>query len=379
VNILLLIIVFVVFLFVSQRISKWEWKRSKPAKRKQTALQIKRHKGNPILTPNPDNNWESEATFNPGVIATEDGQVHMIYRAIGSDGVSRLGYVVSSDGKNFNDKYPIPIFSMQSPRYNSNKRMVYDPALYPSGGSWGGCEDPRMVAIEGRIYLTFNCFDGWDFIRAAVVSIDQDDFLERKWQWSKPLLISPSREVNKNWVLFPEKFDGKFAILHSINPDVQVAFVDRLEDLHFGLKKIKSRFGGEPRSSWDTWLRGAGPPPIKTKHGWLVFYHATQKKDAHRFKLGAMLLDLNNPTKVIARSRGPVLSPDMWYENDWKPGVVYACGTSIKNGTISVYYGGGDKVVCLATANLNTFIRKLRKNKNVSLKPQRNRNNYVRS
>jgi predicted GH43/DUF377 family glycosyl hydrolase len=82
-----------------------------------------------------------------------------------------------------------------------------------------------------------------------------------------------------------------------------------------------------------------------------------------------MLLDLADPTKIIYRSDYPVLEPDMWYENDWKPGIVYASGSIIKDGELFVYYGGGDKYVAVAKANLSEFLHKLTNNQHAILEP----------
>lgn len=161
----------------------------------------------------------------------------------------------------------------------------------------------------------------------------------------------PQGEINKNWVLFPEKINGKFAILHSISPEVQIDFLENFTDIVRGVKKIKSNFHNQkkPRDTWDTWPKGVGAPPLKTKEGWLVLYHATDKKESHKYKLGAMLLDLDNPNKIIARSKTPILTPDEWYENDGKLGVIYVCGAVIENGALYIYYGGGgDTHVCSA-------------------------------
>lgn len=133
-TLVLLIVGIVLVLLIAGRISAWAGTR--PGKRE--SFQIKRHSGNPILTPNPRSSWESQATFNPAVITTDDGRVHMIYRAIGPDGVSRFGYASSDDGRLFDDKFSQPVFSLQSPRYNSKKVMVFDPVAYPSGGKLGG-------------------------------------------------------------------------------------------------------------------------------------------------------------------------------------------------------------------------------------------------
>lgn len=324
------------------------------------ADKIKRHTKNPVMSPQAWNEWENSGTFNPAAIIDKNGRVHILYRAIGSDGISRIGYASSKDGLHFDERLSYPVFLMQNPRQNipQEKERRFDPILYASGGSWGGTEDPRLVEIDGKIYMTFNAFDGWDYIRIAVTSINSKDFYNKRWHWKKPLFLSPRGQVNKNWLIFPEKINGKFAILHSMTPTVQIDYVDRLEDLHLEKVKIKSHFGSKvPRESWDTWVRGAGPPPIKTRHGWLVLYHAMDKRDPHiGYKLGAMLLDLNNPRKIIARSPSPLLTPNEWYENDWKPGVVYACGAAVRDGTLYVYYGGGDKHVCIAHTELDQLL-----------------------
>ena len=329
-------------------------------------FKLSRHKDNPVLSPPEYSDWEAVGTFNPAAVKDDQGNVHIVYRAIGADGMSRFGYAVSPDGKNFGDKSPYPIFVMQSPRKPGEADCLqkFDPVIYPSGGSWGGSEDPRMVRIDGRIYLTLNAFDGWDFLRVAVSSIDEKDFFSKKWKWSRPIFISPAKEIHKNWVLFPEKINGKFAVLHSIVPKVEVEYIDNFNKFSDeGSFFIKSWCGPRtslpPRKSWDTWIRSQGPPPIKTDKGWLVLYHAHERNEFHKYKLGAMLLDLNDPTKITHSSVGPILEPDEWYENDWKPGVIYACGAVVKDGELFVYYGGGDKHVCVAHTPLNELLDSL--------------------
>lgn len=104
-------------------------------------------------------------------------------------------------------------------------------------------------------------------------------------------------------------------------------------------------------------MRGAGAPPMKTKYGWLVLYHAMDRRDPDRYKVGAMILDLNDPTKVLYRTSRPILEPVESYENQgFKSGVVYACGAVVKDGELLVYYGGADSVACVAKTNLNKFL-----------------------
>jgi predicted GH43/DUF377 family glycosyl hydrolase len=228
----------------------YEWhqfkKRSlKDKKKKKTKSKVpERHALNPIISPSPSNDWEAGGTFNPAAWHDKTGKVHLVYRAVGNDGVSRLGYAESTDGETFH-KLNYPIFVMENPRCIQGRRIQdlrYDPVMYPSGGSYGGAEDPRMVAIGDRIYISCSAFDGWDFIRIAIFSIKIDDFINQRWKWSKTLLISPEGEIHKNWVLFPEKINGKFAILHSLNPKIQIDYAEYLEDLDRGHKKIKSTF-----------------------------------------------------------------------------------------------------------------------------------------
>jgi hypothetical protein len=104
----------------------------------------------------------------------------------------------------------------------------------------------------------------------------------------------------------------------------------------------------------------AGPPPIKTKEGWLFIYHAIDEKDDLRYKIGAMLLDIKEPTRVIARTTRPILEPLADYENDGlKYGVVYPCGAVVLNDRLFVYYGGADMVTCVATAKMSEFLAQL--------------------
>lgn len=177
------------------------------------------------------------------------------------------------------------------------------------------------------------------------------------------MLISPPGEVHKNWVLFPEKINGKFAILHSISPEILVEYVNDLDKFQDDDQFIKSHYSRISNTkSWDSWVRGAGPPPIKTRLGWLLFYHAMDTRDPNRYKLGSMVLDLNDPTKVLYRTKAPILEPVEWYENTgWKSGVVYSCGAVVKDGELYVYYGGADSVVCVAMANLDKFLEELKK------------------
>lgn len=326
----------------------------------QRLLLLTRAPHNPIMHPG-SHPWTAEAVLNPAA-AVIGGRTHLIYRAIGMDGVSRLGYASSLDGFVFDKRLPYPVYVAQKPRNLPGHVRRYSPVLYPSGGSWGGCEDPRMVVIEGRVYITFNMFDGWDYIRVAVISIAEEDFMtEQFWKWDGPHILSKPGERHKNWVLFPEKIGGRYAVMHSVSPKIEIAYRDALEDIGTEEPFIESWVGArsdlpERENAWDSFVRSAGPPPVRTSRGWLLLYHAIDASDPGRYKLGAMLLDFNDPTIVLHRSVGPVLAPDEHYENHGKPGIVYACGAVVRHDTLFVYYGGADKVICVATAPLEKLV-----------------------
>ncbi|MFZ2593664.1 MAG: hypothetical protein WAX38_02715 [Minisyncoccia bacterium] len=315
---------------------------------------LRRSQKNPLLVPHTRNEWESTAVFNPAAIYL-DGKVHLLYRAMGNDGVSRVGYASSDDGIHFTQRAKEPVFTPRlgigMPRKILGPR-IYSRIRYPSGGGWAGCEDPRIIQLGERLYMTFVAFDGWGFIRMAMTTIAVDDFLKQVWDWTPPTLISPPDQIHKNWVIFPEKIHDKYAIMHGVSPEVMIEYVDSLDELD-GEKFIQSAFRKiKTQNRWDAWVRGAGPPPVKTKWGWLVIYHAHSEGETERYKLGAMILDAVEPEKVLYRSKGPLLEPDTWYENHGKPGIVYASGAVVLNDVLHVYYGAGDTSVCVATIPL---------------------------
>jgi len=337
-------------------------RREKQERARAVLHQLVRHENNPIIESHGGQYWEMKATFNPGAVYA-DRRVHLLYRAIGGDDISVLGYARSDDGVTIAERLDRPAFVPVGRKRPMSETPVA-PVAYASGGGWnGGCEDPRLTLLDDTVYLMYTAFDGWGSIRIALSSISLEDFLKKRWTWKEPALISPPGEIHKNWVLFPEKINGKFAILHSISPRVEIEYFDSLEELENEKIVIRSHYDRLSRTgSWDSWIRGAGPPPIRTKLGWLLFYHAMDVRDPNRYKIGAMILDSKDPTNVLYRSRTPVLEPDMHYENSgFKSGVVYSCGAVVKDGELYVYYGGGDSVVCVAMAKLDAFLEELKR------------------
>lgn len=352
---------------VKKKVSKSIKPAIKATPKSSPSVKLVKPPHNPIIQPSMYS-WESKATFNPAAIEY-NGKVHLLYRAVGEDESSVLGYAASYDGLNIEDR----------PTYFAYKRFSDfskdDPQVeYCSGGGWnGGCEDPRLVLIDGTVYMIYTAFDGWGSVRLALTSIPFADFNKKKWNWKKSVLVSPPGQINKNWVIFPEKINGKFAILHSFYPNILIDYFDSLDELN-GKKFIKSNNTRpvDPTRTWDSWFRGVGPSPIKTKDGWLILYHAMDHKNPDRYRMGAILLDLKNPNKVLYRSQNPILEPEEHYENNGhKWGVVYSCGAVVKDGELFVYYGGADKFVCAASIPLADLINDLKADKPIKLKKRK--------
>ena len=331
-------------------------------------LFLERFDGNPILKPDSKKRWETKAVFNPAAIY-EGGKVHILYRAIGETDVSVLGYASSLDGLHINERLDKPVYVPRESFEGVNPGHSYAsevPNIYISGGGGsGGCEDPRLTKIDDYVYMTYVAYDGHSHPRVALSSIHIDDLLNKKWNWKKPVLISPPYIVDKNACILPEKIDGKFVIFHRVFPNI---LIDLVDDLDFDGKTrwLEGQFKIPTRalsSDWDNLKVGCGPPPIKTKEGWLLIYQAVGSSDESRYKIGAMLLDLKDPTKVLARTKTPILEPLAPYENEgWKAGVVYPCGAVVINDRLFVYYGGADTVVCVASVKLEPFLEQLATN-----------------
>lgn len=346
-----------------------------PAKRKSgkkspepSALQLIRFHSNPILEPREENHWEAMATFNPAALALDD-RIYLLYRAQGHNGHSVLGYAASSDGITIDERLEEPIYDPVQ-TYETPKATPTGIIRYPylSGGGTGGCEDPRITRIDDRLYLIYTAFNGMQPPGVALTSIAVEDFLAKRFNWKKPRLISRYGYIQKNWVIFPEKIDGKIAILHNVTPRIMIELVDKIEAETLVIDSCPPR-QSDNAHRWDNIVRGAGAPPMRTEHGWLVLYHAMDSRDPNKYKVGAMLLDIDHPEVVLARSPEPILEPEEHYENHGlKWGVVFVCGAVIKDKTLFVYYGASDKTVAVATAPIEQFLRDLTEHRSPQVK-----------
>lgn len=301
----------------------------------------------PLIDPRRDLDFECWQTFNAGAVAIGD-KVHFLYRAIGRDSISRFGYANSSDGLHLDERLDKPAC-----QYNLVRPSFYS---YVSGGSSGGIEDPRIVRIEDKVHMTYTVCDD-SGLGVGMTAIPVDDFLAKRWDHARLRTISPRAEIHKNWVLFPEKIGGRYALMHSISPKI---LIDYFDDLEFeGEALVRSYHNGVLnggwKGGWEGWIRGAGPPPIRTDHGWLVFYHALPRNRLGGYCIGAMLLDIDDPTTILYRAKEPIVTP--WDIADGvKLNVVYTCGAVTKDGDILLYYGAADTRVRVAHTNLDAFL-----------------------
>ncbi len=311
------------------------------------SIKLIRAKENPIIVAKKEHSWEFKATFNPSALYL-DRKIHIVYRAMSEDNTSVLGYAASKDGIHIDYRSPEPIYTPREP---------FEQKLQPQGNS--GCEDPRLTKIGNKIYMLYTAFDGKNLPRVALTWIKVSEFLKQKWNWSRPVLISPPDIDNKNACVFPEKIKGKYFIIHRSGNNIDSAFSS---SLNFDGKTWIGEYNWIfPRAGmWDSKKVGIAAPPIKTKEGWILFYHGVSEEDKF-YRVGALLLDLKDPTKIIARSDEPLLEPEMQYEKEGQvPNVIFPCGAVLVGNKIFVYYGGGDQVVGVATTNVNQLLKVLK-------------------
>ncbi|OGD68080.1 hypothetical protein A2996_02540 [Candidatus Campbellbacteria bacterium RIFCSPLOWO2_01_FULL_34_15] len=306
-------------------------------------VQLERYSKNPIMEPLQKNPWEAKAVFNAGALY-EDKKVHLFYRAMSSDNTSVVGYAQSTDGfkmKRFDKPAYVP-------------REDFENKKVPNGNS--GCEDARLTRMGDTVYMCYTAYNGIESPRVALTSISYINFKKQNWNWEKSILISRPNVDDKDAAIFPKKINGKYAILHRSNN--QSIWIDFVDDLSF---KNEKWLGGQilmsPREEYrDNKKIGINGPPIETKKGWLLLYHGLSKSDG-KYHLWAALLDLKDPTKIIARSKNPILEAEMSYEkNGIVKNVVFSNGAVVKGDKLFVYYGGADEVLCVATIKLSKLL-----------------------
>ena len=334
-------------------------------------MKLNKYNKNPILSPNPENSWESLVTTNPGAWYDENkDEFLLLYRAAGNDDehIIHLGLAKSKDGIKF-------------------KRVSDEPVLSPSeNGPDGGCiEDPRIIKMNGYYYITYaarpfppgkywldddslqllNPFNSRENIPIALknnltrsyLAVTKDlKIFQRVGCLTDPMV--DDRDV----ILFPEKINGKYLMLHrpmswigeAYGIEYPTIWIAEGDDwLNMGNSKILIK----PKYNWENKL-GGNTPPIKTERGWLTLYHAVGPDD--KYRIGALLLDLSDPSIVLHRTPDWLLEPEEWYELEgFYNGVIFPCGMAVKNDLVYVYYGGADKYIGLATCSMKSLLKYL--------------------
>lgn len=357
---------------------------------KKNKINLKKLSVNPIMSPRSENAWEALAAFNPTVFE-HDGKVHILYRAMGHEAISTVGYATSLDGINIDERLDTPIYVPRED-FEGAHGVVYDEKLTPkymSGGGWGGCEDARVTIIDNRVYVLYAAYNGHSEPNVAISSISLRDFKNRKWNnWTAPKLITHadlntkcSRATKyvkldrpgirytgeKDATILPEKINGKYVIFHRIWPNIVFDYVDTLDFDGKTFLRGEHIIPVRPQM-WDSFKICIAATPIKIKEGWLIIYNAVDKRDMSKYKLGAMILDAKDPGKVLYRCSQPILEPEEHYENGGlKYGIVFAGGALVKDGELYVYYGGSDQHTCIATHDLKDFVKKLKDDGQVRL------------
>lgn len=288
---------------------------------------------NPIIAPRPELTWESQATFNPAVVY-EDGLFHIVYRALSRDHTSVFGYATSKDGLHIEDRPVQPIYVPRIPAEHK---------LRPGNS---GCEDPRITKLGDRFYMFYTAYNGY-MPRVAYTSIAVSDFLKRQWCWEYPKVITPPDVDDKDACIFPRKIGGQYVLIHRVDCAI---CVNKADDLNFSEShwlERESVISIPQTHEGENSKFGLASPPIETDYGWILLYHRVQSAD-NMYKVGACLLDIDEPTRVLANA-DTLMEPLMDYEKVGViPNVVFPCGAVVHNQNLMIYYGGADRVIGVA-------------------------------
>lgn len=340
---------------------------------------------NPILQPNPTRPWESRKVYNPGAVFHE-GEYHLFYRAVGdgADWNSALGYAVSADGEHF-ERYPDPILV----------RNENDPFEVR------GLEDPRITKVGDQFFMLYAVYNGKTPRLSLAISKDlkrwkkygpilssfqffDEGGVRVKWKDGKPVEYLQSELLEKSFRtkaggMFPEKIGGKYWMLFN---EFRIWLANSDDGIHWGWLPGPFLSPRKGTDFFDNIFVEMGPPPIKTEKGWLVFYHGVN--DTIQYQLGILVLDLNDPRKILFRSEEPIFSPYETYElsglvdiipnmtnllatgkeeelktllreaeaKGFMPQVVFVPAAVVVHDTLRIFYGAGDQCVCTATASM---------------------------
>jgi predicted GH43/DUF377 family glycosyl hydrolase len=305
---------------------------------------FQRYPRNPILTA-ADWPYAANSVFNAAATRLPNGETLLLVRVEDRRGVSHLTTCRSANG-------------VSDWRVNPHPTLPPEPEAYPEE-IWG-VEDPRITWLEdlGRYAVVYTAFSRLGPLVSLALT---DDFV----YYDRRGPIMPPED--KDAAFFPRKFDGRWALIHRPVPNIPGAkahmWLSFTPDLkHYGDHQVllEARDG----AYWDAGKIGLSPPPIETPEGWLVVYHGVRQTVAGAlYRMGAALLDLDDPSRVLRRSDEWLLSPEAEYERVGDvPGVIFPCGLVHlpETGELRLYYGAADTTVAMATASLADVLAYLR-------------------
>lgn len=321
-------------------------------------------------------NFENKGVLNPACI--QEGDItHMFYRATNYEEVSSIGYCCLKDNKVVQRLKKPVLF----PEYDYEKK---------------GVEDPRITFLDGTYYLFYTAYDGINALIAYATSQDLVHFnkhglISPKISYDKAEDIFRQSKVSEKYsmfeqlykerrgdsvllfekdaVLFPEKINDKFALLHRILPGIQIIYFNSFSELterHWRdyFKKLDDFVVMDPLYYYENRSIGGGCPPIKTKDGWLIIYHAVEATPLGKiYHAAAALLDYKNPLKILSRLKEPLFSPKaFWEKNGITSNVVFPTGAVVRGPRLYIYYGAADKLIAAISVNLAELLAELKKN-----------------
>lgn len=294
---------------------------------------MRRYDGNPILSKE-DVPYAVETVHNAGAIKTQTDYI-LVFRSHLRNGRSILGLARSEDGFRFSvDPQPFMVPSTQG------SFAEYEEY---------GIEDPRICRIGDEFFITYSVYSRHG-VRIGLAKTCDFKSVER--------VALITQADYRNVVLFPKKFGGRFARLD--RPHTEIApwsiWISYSPDLiHWGDSRVVMK---PAPYHWDEVKIGPGATPIETEKGWLSIYHGVfRTMDGAIYRLGCVLHDNHYPEKVIGIADDWILQPeDPWEVTGYVHNVVFTCGAIPENdGTVKIYWGGADTVMCVGTAEIETL------------------------
>jgi len=301
---------------------------------------VRRYDGNPILTP-ADIPYPVETVHNAGM-ARYRGRYMMLFRAHRATGRSILGLAESDDGFHFKAR-PEPFMVPAGEGTSSAPEPFAEYEEY-------GVEDPRICEIEGRYLITYSAYSRHG-VRIGLASTRDFESVDR--------ISLVSQADMRNVVIFPRRFDGRYARLDRPHSEVSrwAIWISYSPDLvHWGDSRVVMK---PVQYHWDEMKIGPGATPIRTDRGWLNIYHGVfPTMDGSVYRLGVALHDLENPARVISVCERWILQPE--HETEivgYVHNVVFTCGAIPEDdGTIKLYWGGADKVMHVGIARVDQLV-----------------------